>query len=92
MTHTTENSKEVLAEEIANKWALDDGDLLHDAAIEAMKEFASLQNRKLLDSNRELINCLSNLIAEYHFISGDMTIPDIKNAEAAIDNAQNIMP
>lgn len=27
-------------EEIANKWALDDGDLLHDAAIEAMKEYS----------------------------------------------------
>lgn len=30
------------AEQIANKWALDDGDLLHDAAIEAMKEYAKL--------------------------------------------------
>lgn len=30
------------AKEIVNKWALDDGDLLHNAAIEAMKEFAQL--------------------------------------------------
>jgi len=30
------------AKEIVNKWALDDGDLLHDAAIEAVKEYAQL--------------------------------------------------
>jgi hypothetical protein len=32
----------VTAEEIVNKYALDDGDLLHDAAIKAMIEFAKL--------------------------------------------------
>jgi hypothetical protein len=36
------------AEQIANKWALDDGDLLHDAAIEAMKEYANLHREAAL--------------------------------------------
>jgi hypothetical protein len=46
------------AEAIATKWALDDGDLLHDAAIEAMKEFAKLHveaSKKTIAKNYDRI-------------------------------------
>jgi len=90
MTHTTENSKEVLAEEIANKWSLDDGDLLHDAAIEAMKEFSSLQNRQLLDSNRELLEALElakEIMDTYKISNSKAGVRMI----AAINNAKNLL-
>lgn len=37
-----------IAEEIVNKWAMDNGDLLHDAAIEALKEFANIHREEIL--------------------------------------------
>ena len=40
------------AEETVNKWALDDGDLLHDAAIVALKEFAALHINRVAEIQR----------------------------------------
>lgn len=36
-------------EDIINKWALDDGDLLYEAAIEAMKEYGRKVRNYTLD-------------------------------------------
>lgn len=41
------------AEQIVNKYALDDGDLLHDAAIIAMIEFAKLHVKAALEAASE---------------------------------------
>lgn len=62
------------AEQIANKWALDDGDLLHDAAIEAMKEYANLHREAILKAALESIPCLgsSSDIATYEEVEKEV--------------------
>lgn len=50
----------VTAEEIVNKYALDDGDLLHDAAIQAMIEFAKLHVQEALKEALDSIPCLGS--------------------------------